>query len=35
VTALDGNGYTKGAVGTARELQLQPETIYYLIEKGE
>ena len=35
VTMLDGNGYAKAKAGTARELHLQPETVYYLIELRE
>ena len=31
VTALDFNGYPSDSAGTAREIKLQPETIYYLI----
>jgi len=33
VTALDFNGYPKQEVGTADEIQLQPSTLYYLIER--
>jgi len=33
VTALDFNGYSAGLVGTARELKLQPTTMYYLIAR--
>jgi hypothetical protein len=31
VTALDFNGYPAGPVGSAKELKLQPTTMYYLI----
>jgi hypothetical protein len=31
VTALDFNGYPVGFAGTAREIKLQPTTMYYLI----
>lgn len=33
VTALDFNGYKDKAVGTAKSLTLQENTLYYLIEK--
>jgi hypothetical protein len=33
VTALDFNGYRKKALGSARSVPLQAETLYYLIEK--
>jgi hypothetical protein len=33
VTALDFNGYPAGPAGTAREINLQPKTIYYLIAR--
>jgi hypothetical protein len=33
VTALDFNGYPVGPAGTAKEIQLQPTTIYYLIAR--
>jgi hypothetical protein len=32
VTPLDFNGKPSGPAGTAREIQLQPKTLYYLIE---
>ena len=32
VTALDGNGVAVADPGTAREIQLRPETLYYLVE---
>ena len=35
VTALDFNGYDAGTVGNAREIKLQPRTLYYLIEVPE
>jgi hypothetical protein len=31
VTALDFNGQPAGAAGTAREIKLRPDTLYYLI----
>jgi len=31
VTALDFNGYPAGANGDAREIKLQPGTLYYLV----
>ena len=33
VTALDFNGYPTAPAGTAREIRLQPGTIYYLIAR--
>jgi hypothetical protein len=33
VTALDFNGYPAGAAGSAREIKLQPTTVYYLISR--
>lgn len=33
VTALDLNGYPAGEMGTAGEIRLKPDTIYYLIAK--
>ena len=33
VTALDFNGYPAGPAGTAREIKLQPATMYYLIAR--
>jgi len=33
VTALDGNGYPAGDAGHADSIALQPETLYYLIER--
>ncbi|HEV7402924.1 MAG TPA: hypothetical protein VGO11_08365 [Chthoniobacteraceae bacterium] len=33
VTALDFNGYRKGAAGTAAEIKLQADTVYYLVER--
>jgi hypothetical protein len=33
VTALDANGYEVQEVGTASEINLRPETVYYLIRK--
>jgi hypothetical protein len=33
VTALDFNGYLRTVVGSARQIQLQPATMYYLITK--
>lgn len=33
VIALDFNGYPVGTAGTAREIKLQPSTIYYLIAR--
>ena len=35
VTALDGNGVAVADPGTAREIQLRPETLYYLVEGEE
>ena len=34
VTALDLNGYPAVSAGTADDIKLQPETIYYLIDRG-
>ena len=34
VTALDFDGYAAGAIGNAKEIKLQPKTLYYLIESG-
>jgi hypothetical protein len=31
VTALDFNGYPMGPDGDAREIKLQPRTLYYLV----
>jgi hypothetical protein len=33
VTALDFNGYPKGACGSAQQLILQPATLYYLVSR--
>jgi len=33
VTALDPNGYPIGSAGTAKIIQLQPATIYYLVSR--
>jgi len=33
VTALDFNGYSVGPAGTAKEIKLQPTTMYYVIER--
>lgn len=33
VTALDGNGNPAGAAGTASDISLRPDTLYYLIQK--
>ena len=33
VKALDANGYPKSDAGTATEIKLQPDTLYYLISK--
>jgi len=33
VTALDFNGYRSGDAGSATEIRLQPQTIYYLITR--
>lgn len=33
VTALDFNGYPKQTIGRADKIELQPDTLYYLIEK--
>jgi len=33
VTALDWNGYSAAAIGNATSIQLQPNTLYYVIEK--
>jgi hypothetical protein len=32
VTALDLNGYPSGKLGTGRQIELQPTTLYYLLE---
>ena len=32
VTALDGNGLPAAEIGTAKEIQLRPGTLYYLVE---
>jgi hypothetical protein len=31
VSALDFNGYAIGSNGDAREIKLQPRTLYYLV----
>ncbi len=33
VTALDFNGYRKGEAGTAAEIKLKADTVYYLVEQ--
>jgi hypothetical protein len=33
VTPLDGNGYRGAVLGNAREIKLQRQSIYYLIEE--
>ena len=33
VTALDFNGYPRGACGSAQQLKLQPATLYYLVSR--
>jgi hypothetical protein len=33
VTALDFNGYRKGEAGTAAEIKLKADTVYYLVER--
>jgi hypothetical protein len=33
VTALDANGYPQGSAGSANEITLKPDVVYYLISR--
>jgi len=33
VTALDANSYPQAVVGRANQIELRPQTLYYLLEK--